>query len=153
MKKKLLSVLLLSILVIGLTGCGSSSKGDSRFDYIIEQLNTAVDESIERNNSVSLVSIERRLEQNISSARVIACGDKAFTKDVDLTQTTYRISLDGYDGKIAYNITGMSKDSNVNYCLVLATNAGGYLNVTVNYEKLDDGNYKPVFSIPELLNE
>lgn len=153
MKKKLLGILLIGVLTIGLTGCGSSSKGDSRFNYIIDELNTAVDESYERNDGASIVTIEGRLEQNISSARVIACGDRPFTKEVDLTQTSYTRNLDGYEGTIAYNSTRMSKDSNINYCLVLASNARGYLNITVNYEKIDDDTYKPVFSIPELLNE
>lgn len=150
MKKKILSILLVGVLAIGLTGCGSSSsKGDSRFNYIIDELNTAVDESYPDNKGVSVVSIEGRLEQNISSARIIACGDKAFTKDVDLNQTTYTKNLDGYDGTILSNSTRMS-DKNVNYCLVMATDARGYLNITVNYE--EDGT-KPIFSVPELLNK
>ena len=57
------------------------------------------------------------------------------------------MELNGYDGKIYYSNGELNKDSKVNYCLVFATNARGYLNVTVEY----DGN-KPVFSIPELLN-
>ena len=61
--------------------------------------------------------------------------------------------MDGYDGTIISNSTKITKDSNVNYCLVMATNARGYLNITINYEKLDGDIYKPVFSIPELLNE
>lgn len=150
MKRKILSILLMGIMVIiGVTGCGSSSKGDSRFNYIIDELNTAVDESIERNGGVSIVTIEERLEQNISSARVIACGDKAFTKDVDLTKTSYTRNLDGYNGSIAYNSTAMSDKDNINYCLVFATNARGYLNITVKYDK----DNKPVFSIPEVLND
>ena len=155
MKKKLLSILLVGILVVGLTGCGSSSKGDSRFSYIIDELNTAVDEVYERNNDqqISVARIEERLTQNISSARIIACGNKSFSKNVDLTQTTYQKSLDGYDGSIISNSTKITKDSDINYCLVMATNARGYLNITVNYEKIDDDTYKPTFSIPELLNE
>ncbi len=150
--KKFLSILFITVVVVGLTGCGSSeSKGDSRFDYIIKELNTAVDESYERNGGASITTIEERLSQNISSARVIACGDKEFTKDVDLTKTTYTRNLDGYDGSIAYSSTKLSKDAKVNYCLVMATNARGYLNITVNYEKSGD-DYKPVFSIPVLLN-
>ena len=147
MKKGIISILLIVTITICLTGCGGK-KGDSRFDYIIKQLNTAVEESLERNNSVSVSSIEGRLTQNISSARIIACGDKEFTKDVDLTKTSYTKNLDGYKGKIEYSSTKMSKDSNINYCLVMATDARGYLNITVNYE-----DNKPVFSIPELLNE
>lgn len=143
------NVLLLAILIITivLTGCGSSEKGDSRFDYIIKELNTAVDESIERNGGVSVVTIEERLEQNISSARVVACGDKVFTKNVDLTKTSYTRSLDGYDGSIAYSSTAMTDKANINYCLVYAINARGYLNVTVTFD-----NNKPVFSIPVVLN-
>ena len=146
--KKIFSILLMGVLVVGLTGCGGK-KGDSRFDYIIDQLNNAVDEVVERNNDkkVTISRMEDRLTQNISSARIIGCGEKEFTKDVDLTQTSYRIELNGYDGKIYYSNGELNKDSKVNYCLVFATNARGYLNVTVGY----DGN-KPVFSIPELLN-
>jgi hypothetical protein len=155
MKRKILSILLIGILVIGLTGCGSKSKGDSRFNYIIDELNTAVSEVYERNNDnqIAINRIEERLTQDISSARIIACGDKVFNKNVDLTQTTYQKKLDGYDGTIISNSTKITKDSNVNYCLVMATNARGYLNITINYEKLDGDIYKPVFSIPELLNE
>ena len=150
MRKKILSILLVGILVVGLTGCGSKeSKGDSRFNYIIDELNTAVDESIERNGGVSVVTIEERLEQNISSARVIACGDKEFTKDVDLNQTSYTRNLEGYDGSISYNSTAMSDKANINYCLVYATNARGYLNITVKYDK----DNKPEFSIPIVLND
>lgn len=150
MKKRLLGILLIGILTISLTGCGSSgSKGDSRFNYIIDELNTAVDESIERNGGVSVVTIEERLEQNISSARVIACGDKEFTKDVNLTQTSYTRNLEGYDGSVAYSSTAMSDKANINYCLVYATNARGYLNITVKYNK----DNKPVFSIPIVLND
>ncbi len=144
--KKVFLFLLMGFLVLGLTGCGES-KGDSRFDYIIDQLNNAVDESYERNDGASISTIEDRLSQNISSARIIACGDKEFTKDVDLTKTSYQIEIDGYNGKIYHRATRITEDSNVNYCLVFATNARGYLNVKVTY---DDN--KPVFSIPELLN-
>lgn len=150
MKKKILSILLMGFLVVSLTACGES-KGDSRFDYIINQMNTASDESYERNGGASVVTLEERFEQNISSARIIACGDKEFTKDVDLTQTSYTRNLSGYNGSIAYPSTAMSDKANINYCLVFATNARGYLNVTVKYEKLEKG-YKPVFSVPVLLN-
>ena len=156
MKNKILVLSIVAILfamLVILTGCGSNNKGNSRFNYIIDQLNKAVDESYERNDGASIAAIEERLEQDISSAKIIACGDKPFTKEVDLTKTSYTRNLDGYDGTIAYNSTRMSKDSNLNYCLVLATNARGYLNITVNYEKIDDNNYKPVFSNPELLND
>lgn len=155
MKRKLLSILLIGFLVVGLTGCGSSGKGDSRFNYIIDELNTAVSEVYERNNDqqISVARIEERLTQDISSARIIACGDSAFNKDVDLTQTTYQKKLNGYNGTIISNSTKITKNSNVNYCLVMATNARGYLNITISYENIDNDTYKPVFSIPELLNE
>jgi uncharacterized lipoprotein YehR (DUF1307 family) len=147
MKKKLLSVLAIMV-ALGLTGCGSKSKVDSRFNYIIDELNTAVNESYERNDGASIVTIEERLEQNISSARVIACGDEPFTKDVDLTGTSYTRNLGGYEGSIQYSSTRLSEKANVNYCLVMATNARGYLNISVSY----DANNKPEFSNPELLN-
>ena len=157
MNKKILIIgliIMLTGVLIGLTGCGSSSKGDTRFNYIIDELNTAVSEVYERNDDkqISITRIEGRLEQNISSARIIACGDKAFTKNVDLTKTTYTSNLDGYDGTILNNSTKITKDSNVNYCLVLDSKSRGYLNIKVTYEKIDNDNYKPVFSVPELLN-
>lgn len=153
MTKKIISFLLVCFIAITLTGCGSGeNKGDSRFDYIIEQMNTASSESLERQGNVSVSTMENRFTQNLSSARIIACGDKEFTKDVDLTQTSYTNNLDGYKGLIATFYENLTKDSNVNYCLVYATNARGYLNVTVKYEKAKD-TYKPVFSIPELLNK
>jgi len=141
----------MGLLVIGITGCGGS-KGDSRFDYIIEQINTASSESLERNGDVSVALMEDRFTQNLSSAKIIACGDKKFTNDVDLTQYSYTNSLTGYKGSIVAFYQALTKDSNVNYCLVYATNARAYLNVTVKYEKAND-TYKPVFSIPELLNK
>ena len=143
--KKVLGILLMGILVIGLTGCGES-KGDSRFDYVIDEMNTAVEESYERNDGASVVTLEERFTQDISSARIVACGDKEFTEKVDLTKTSYTRNLDGYDGTIQYNSTRLSKDAKVNYCLVFVKNARVYLNVTVSYN--DD---KPVFSVPELL--
>ena len=149
MKKKILLLLLVMVSFVTLTGCGSSgAKGDSRFNYIIKELNTAVEESVDRNGGVSVVTIEERLEQNISSARIIACGDKEFTKDVDLTKTSYTRNLNGYDGSIQYNSTAMSNKANINYCLVFATNARGYLNITVDYDK----DNHPVFSVPVVLN-
>ena len=151
MKRKIFSIVLVGFLFIGLTGCGSKSKVDSRFNYIIDQLNTAADESLERNGGASIVTIEERLDQNLSSARVIACGDKAFTKDVDLTGTSYTRNLEGYAGSIAYSSTALSDKANINYCLVMATNARGYLNIKVSYEKVNNA-YKPIFSDPELLN-
>ena len=147
MKKGILLLIILTMAVV-LTGCGESEKGDSRFDYIIKELNTAVDESIERNGGVSIVTIEGRLEQNISSARIVACGDKEFTKDVELKETSYTRNLNGYDGSIEYSSTAMTDKANINYCLVYAINARGYLNVTVKYDK----DNKPVFSIPVVLN-
>ncbi|MBR1386518.1 MAG: hypothetical protein IJ568_06780 [Bacilli bacterium] len=147
MKKGILLLIILTMAVV-LTGCGGSEKGDSRFDYIIKELNTAVDESIERNGGVSIVTIEGRLEQNISSARIVACGDKEFTKDVELKETSYTRNLNGYDGSIGYSSTAMTDKANINYCLVYAINARGYLNVTVKYDK----DNKPVFSIPVVLN-
>ena len=144
--KRILSILFIMMISITLTGCGES-KGDSRFDYIIKQLNTAVDESFERNKGASVVTIEERLMQNISSARIIACGDKPFTKGVDLTKTSYTRNISGYDGSIAYSSTALTKDANINYCMVLATNARGYLNIKVTYE-----NNKPVFSVPVVIN-
>ena len=147
MKKGILLLIILTMAVV-LTGCGGSEKGDSRFDYIIKELNTAVDESIERNGGVSIATIEGRLEQNISSARIVACGDKEFTKDVELKETSYTRNLNGYDGSIGYSSTAMTDKANINYCLVYAINARGYLNVTVKYDK----DNKPVFSIPVVLN-
>lgn len=144
--KRILSILFIMMISITLTGCGES-KGDSRFDYIIKQLNTAVDESFERNKGASVVTLEERLMQNISSARIIACGDKPFTKGVDLTKTSYTRNISGYDGSIAYSSTALTKDANINYCMVLATNARGYLNIKVTYE-----NNKPVFSVPIVIN-
>ena len=146
--KKIISVILMGVLVVGLTGCGEK-KGDSRFEHIVDQLNNAVDEVISRNDDkkVTISRIEDRLSQNISSARIIGCGEKEFTKDVDLTQRSYRIDLKGYDGKIFYNNEDLNKNSKVNYCLIYTIDSRAYLNVTVKYD-----NNKPVFSIPELLN-
>ena len=146
--KKIISVILMGVLVVGLTGCGEK-KGDSRFEHIVDQLNNAVDEVVSRNDDkkVTISRIEDRLSQNISSARIIGCGEKEFTKDVDLTQRSYRIDLKGYDGKIFYNNEDLNKNSKVNYCLIYTIDSRAYLNVTVNYD-----NNKPVFSIPELLN-
>ena len=79
---------------------------------------------------------------------MIGCGEKEFTNEVDLTQTSYRVDLKGYDGKIFYSNEELNKDSKVHYCLVYVTNARVYLNVTVEYD-----NNKPVFSIPELLSK
>ena len=153
--KKIFSIVLIGVLIVGLTGCGSK-KGDSRFDYIIDQLNKASDDAVERyERIISFSDIEDRLTQNISSARLIACGDKEFTNDVDLTKTSYQLRLDGYNGEIVYNtaqFTGENND-NINYCLVFATNARGYLNIKVDFEKAKDKIYKPVFSIPELLSK
>lgn len=152
--KKLFSIILMGVLIVGLTGCGGK-KGDSRFDYIIDQLNKASDDAVERyDRIISFSDIEDRLTQNISSARLIACGDKEFTKDVDLSKTSYQLNLDGYNGKIVYNTVQFTSDNNdnINYCLVFATNARGYLNVEVKFEKAKDDIYKPVFSIPILLN-
>ena len=145
MKRKVFSILLMGVLVVCLTACGGE-KGDSRFDYIIKELNTAVDESFERNDAASVAMLEERLMQDISSARIIACGNEKFTKDVDLTKTSYTRNLDGYNGKIIYASDRLSKD-NVKYCLVFATNARGYLNITVKFN-----DNKPVFSIPVVLN-
>jgi len=151
MKNRLFGLLLV-LAIVGLTGCGS--KGDSRFNYAIDELNTAVDESLERNTDkkTSVVRIEERLSQNIASSRIIACGDKEFDKNVDLTATSYQRNLDGYDGEIITSTTKFLKDTNVNYCLVYVANTRGYINVLVSYEKIDSDNYKPVFSIPKLLS-
>ena len=126
--KKIFSIFLLGTIVIGLTACGEK-KGDSRFEHIVEQLNHAVDEVVERNNDkkVTLSRIEDRLSQNLSSARIIGCGEKEFTKDVDLTQTSYRIELKGYDGKIFYNNEELNKNSKVNYCLIYTKDSRVYL--------------------------
>ena len=147
--KKIFSIVLMGVLLIGLTGCGGK-KGDDRFNYVIDQMNNAVDEVVERNNDkkVTITRMEDRLSQNISSARMIGCGEKEFTNEVDLTQTSYRVDLKGYDGKIFYSNEELNKDSKVHYCLVYVTNARVYLNVTVEYD-----NNKPVFSIPELLSK
>lgn len=150
MKRKVLSILLGGVLIVGLTGCGGE-KGDSRFDYIIKELNTAVDEALERGNTVSFGEIQERLDMDIASANLIACGDKEFTKDVDLKQTSYTLRLDGYDGKIVYPTEQFTKDTNVNYCLVYASNARGYLNVKVKLENAEKG-YKAIFSVPVVLN-
>ena len=112
--KKVFGILIMGILVIGLTGCGES-KGDSRFDYVIDEMNTAVEESYERNDGASVVTLEERFTQDISSARIVACGEKEFTEKVDLTKTSYTRNLDGYDGTIQYNSTRLSKDAKVNY--------------------------------------
>ena len=47
--KKIFSIVLMGVLLIGLTGCGGK-KGDDRFNYVIDQMNNAVDEVVERNN-------------------------------------------------------------------------------------------------------
>lgn len=150
MKKKLLSILLMGVLVVTLTACGGE-KGDSRFDYIIKELNTAVDEVIERGETVSFYGIQERLDMDIASANIVACGDKEFTKNVDLKQTSYTMRLDGYDGEIVYPTEQFTKDTKAKYCLVYASNARGYLNITVKLEKAEKG-YKAVFSIPIVLN-
>ena len=148
--KKIFSILLMGVLVVTLTACGGE-KGDSRFDYIIKELNTAVDEALERGNTVSFGEIQERLDMDIASANIVACGDKEFTKEVDLKQTSYTMRLDGYDGEIVYPTEQFTKDTKAKYCLVYASNARGYLNITVKLEKAEKG-YKAVFSIPVLLN-
>ena len=150
MKRKVLSILLGGVLIVGLTGCGSE-KGDSRFDYIIKELNTAVDEALERGDTVSFGEIQERLDMDIASANLVACGDEEFTKKPNLDRVSYTLSLDEYDGKIVYPTEQFTKDTKVNYCLVYASNARGYLNVKVKLEKAEKG-YKAIFSVPVVLN-
>ena len=150
MKRKVFSFLLMGVLVVCLTACGGE-KGDSRFDYIIKELNTAVDEALERGNTISFGEIQERLDMDIASANLVACGNEKFTKKPNLERVSYTLKLDGYDGKIVYPTEQFTKDTKANYCLVYAADARGYLNVNVKLEKTEKG-YKAIFSVPVVLN-
>ncbi len=134
MKKKLLSILLLGVLIIGLTGCGTSSN-------ISEKLNEIVNDSVSKwekdgyAHTFSFSDIQDSLNKKGYKYTIIASGNKEFTSAVTLTK--YSEKLDNYSGNLYSSGRMLEKDMEVNYCLVLDVESGNYYSVSINYKTTD----------------
>ncbi len=140
MKKKILSILLIGIFVIGLTGCG---KGEN----IIKILNDAVQEELdvwEEQDGHSDFTI-RKIQSHLSDYTFIASGDKEFHSTNGSTEYTNQIV--GY--KSYSDSTTMTSTSDIKYALVYDQKNKKYYSVEISYEKTKfKGQYEydyPVF--------
>ena len=153
MKKKILSVLLIGILIIGLTGCGknnSNNVSNNENNSLIEALNNISDNIVSdwKNKGYHYDIAVSIIQNKLNGYTIIASGDSEFKNAIDKTE--YVNKPENYDGNSFHATYVMKSSENVNYFLVLDKNTNKYYNVQIKYEtmKLDD-KYEydyPVFS-------
>ena len=153
MKKKIVSVLLIGILLIGLTGCGknnSNNVSNNENNSLIEALNNISDNIVSdwKNKGYHYDIAVSIIQNKLNGYTIIASGDSEFKNAIDKTE--YVNKPENYDGNSFHATYVMKSSENVNYFLVLDKNTNKYYNVQIKYEtmKLDD-KYEydyPVFS-------
>lgn len=152
MKKKILSIIFISILIIGVTGCGSSS---SNISSKINEIVTKVVDNSKQNeyaHTFSISDIQNSLNEKGYKYVFIASGDKEFTSAVN--EKKYTENINNYSGNLYSNGRMMEKDMNVNYCLILDQENGKYYNIKISYKtyNLNDSKKEyPYFEKEELL--
>ena len=153
MKKKILSVLLIGILIIGLTGCGKNNSNNvlnNENNSLIETLNNISDNIVSdwKNKGYHYDIAVSIIQNKLNGYTIIASGDSEFKNAIDKTE--YVNKPENYDGNSFHATYVMKSSENVNYFLVLDKNTNKYYNVQIKYKtmKLDD-KYEydyPVFS-------
>lgn len=124
--KKILSILLIGILVIGITGCGNSSNLiKSLNDAVQEELNVWVEQDGHTDFTIS------KIQSHLSDYTFIASGDKEFTSTNGSTEYTNQIV--GY--KSYSDNSTMTSTSDIKYVLVYDKENQKYYSVEISYEK------------------
>lgn len=132
MKKTITSIILIGVLLISLTGCGTSKYN------ISEKLNEIVKSSVDNwdkdgyAHTFSISDIQDSLNKKGYKYIIIASGDKEFTSSV--SDSKYTEKLDNYSGKLYSNGRMMEKDMEINYCLILDQESGKYYNIKISYK-------------------
>ena len=152
MKKKIVSILLIGILFIGLTGCGKNNSNNvskNENNNLIETLNNISDNIVSdwKNKGYHYDIAVSIIQNKLNDYTIIASGDSEFKNAID--ETEYVIKPENYDGNSFHATYVMKSSENVNYFLVLDKNKNKYYNVQIKYKtmKLDDYEYDyPVFS-------
>lgn len=135
MKKRIISILLIGVLIIGITGCGTSKTN------ISEKFNEVVNDSVstwEKDgyaHTFSISDIQDSLNKKGYKYTIIASGDKEFTSST--SDSKYTEKLNNYYGKLYSNGRMMEKDMEVNYCLVLDQESGKYYNIKISYKTVN----------------
>ena len=129
--KKILSILLIGIILIGVTGCGSSTGVSKELNKVVD---VSVSEWKEKDyaHTFTMSDIQSNLGNDLV---IIASGDKEFTKGV--TNTSYTESIKDYSGSTYSNTRMLEKDMNVNHCLVLDKSSNKYYDVEIIYKTID----------------
>ena len=134
MKRNLLSVLLIGVMVIGLTGCGNSSKEVN----VVSDLNE-IHSNCMKENDGSVCNMNWRLQEYLeaySSYRLLNSSQKEFEVKPQEPKSLYSYGQ-SRDGVCAYK-----------YALFYNNDNGNYYSVEIECENNDSD---PVFSNAKLL--
>ena len=147
MKKKILSILLVGILIVGLTGCGANKSNSS--NKITDSLNKVVKNIIDdwENNSYpnynfNLARIEKELEKDSYNIVFIASGTKEFTANNIPKDRVYTDKIDNYDGTSFINGSMLKEETSIHYCIVYDEINDKYYNVEISYKKTTANDYE-----------
>jgi hypothetical protein len=86
MKNKILSILLMVVIIIGITGCGSNNSSSS----IKDELNGLMDKLEQESDNFHVSTIQDYLENN-SDFRLIAGDDEEFTERPSSSNQQYTV--------------------------------------------------------------
>ena len=151
MNKKILIIgftLMLAIILITLTGCGSTKS------TIVEDLNGVVNDEVaewkakEYESTLSVYNIQSMLKKKNLQYIIVASGDTEFTKTPEIAEYKEK-DIPNYSGKSYDNLRMLEEDMNVKHIVVYENNTQKYYDVEVKYEKADLNGAKkeyPVFS-------
>lgn len=135
MKNKIVVISILAILglmLIVLTGCGSSS--NSITDKLNEIVKSSVDTWQEKEyaHTFTMSDLQSSLNDKGYKYIIIACGDSEFTNAT--TEKKFTENPSNYSGNAYSNTRGLESELTVNYCLVLDTEAQKYYNIEITYK-------------------
>ena len=126
MKRKVLSILLMGVLVVGLTGCGSSSKNESNSTNT-----TSNDNDLTDKNVVTCIGVQKS-ENGMITGRKAIFEDNKIIKIVDFANAKNQNDAEKHCNlfnKIDSKYTTVSIEIKENIC-----------NVTYDISKMSDGN-------------
>lgn len=134
MKNKIVAISIIAILglmMIALTGCGSSSNNIA--NILNEIVKSSVDTWPEKGaHTFTMSDLQDTLNNKGYKFTIIACGDSKFTKAT--TEKKFTENPSNYSGNAYSNTRGLESELTFNYCLVLDTKTQKYYNLEITYK-------------------
>lgn len=176
MKKKVLSILLVGILIVGLTGCGSNESKNKSIDgnsttsesktkednqKLVDDLNnyiSKVREEWDSKQRVGYISISHLQDDFKGTYTFLALCEDEFKEIPDIKEFAYKEDLiPNYDGYCMYDTVELQHERNKErklHTVVLVNETNEYYDVYITFKtfKMNDKTYTyPIFSNSKLL--